>query len=123
VELLPACGQGALAVQCRRSDAKTQARLAQLDHYLTRQAVLAERALNFRLGGSCQTPIAGYAQVSEGLLEQLILTAMVGSLDGKTVLRASAQGAISEPTALAESVAAMLLAQGAQALLRSDAAR
>jgi hydroxymethylbilane synthase len=123
VELLPACGQGALAVQCRRSDAKTQARLGRLDHYLTRQAVLAERALNFRLGGSCQTPIAGYAQVSEGLPEQLILTAMVGSLDGKTVLRASAQGAISEPIALAESVAAMLLAQGAQALLRSDAAR
>ena len=63
------------------------------------------------------------AEEKRSKTDQLILTAMVGSLDGKTVLRASAQGAISEPIALAESVAAMLLAQGAQALLRSDAAR
>ncbi len=126
-ELLPACGQGALAVQCRRDDQATLTRLLRLDDYVTRQAVLAERALNQRLGGSCQTPLAAYArlgplgpgQVGAGLT----LTAMVGSLDGKTVLRSSATGSVDSPAAVAETVATALLAQGAQSLLRSDAAR
>jgi len=129
-ELLPACGQGALAVQCRVDDRATLARLARLDHYETRQAVLAERALNHRLGGSCQTPLAAYAErlpvdptASVGSQAVLRLTAMVGSLDGKTVLRATAQGLLSEPLPLAEVVARALLDQGAAVLLRSDAAR
>lgn len=126
-ELLPACGQGALAVQCRSQDEATRGRLARLDDAATRQAVRAERTLNHRLGGSCQTPIAAHAQLvpadpaSAGT--QLLLTAMVGSLDGKTVLRASSTGNADDPDTLAETVAQALLQQGAQALLRSDAAR
>ena len=124
-ELLPACGQGALAVQCRKGDTATRARLARLDHLPTRQAVLAERRLNQRLGGSCQTPLAAHARLVEGSLgdSELHLTAMVGSLDGRTVLRAAAQGSPQSPFLLAETVAEALLGQGAQALLRSDAPR
>lgn len=124
-ELLPACGQGALALQCRTDDVETRARLARLDDLPTRQAVLAERRLNQRLGGSCHTPLAAHARLIEvpGGLPQLGLTAMVGSLDGKTVLRAMSQGDAQAPLALAETVAESLLSQGAQALLRSDAAR
>ncbi len=126
-ELLPACGQGALAVQCRSQDDATRARLARLDDAATRQAVRAERTLNHRLGGSCQTPIAAYARPEPSdpasSAPLLSLTAMVGSLDGKTVLRASSTGTADAPDALAETVAQALLQQGAQALLRSDAAR
>ena len=126
-ELLPACGQGALAVQCRSQDEATRARLARLDHFATRQAVQAERTLNHRLGGSCQTPIAAFAQlvpVDVGVsATHLSLTAMVGSLDGRTVLRATSTGAADAPDAVAETVAQALLDQGAQSLLRSDAAR
>ena len=124
-ELLPACGQGALAVQCRKDDEATLHRLKQLDHEPTRQAVLAERRLNERLGGSCQTPLAAYAQVVQapGQAPKLLLSAMVGSPCGTTVLKASAEGPYEAPLALAETVAASLLAQGAKALLPSDAAR
>ncbi len=124
-ELLPACGQGALAVQCRADDQATLARLKHLDHEPTRQAVLAERRLNERLGGSCQTPLAAYAQVlhAPGEEPQLVLSAMVGSPCGTTVLKASAAGSYGAPLVLAETVAGSLLAQGAKALLRSDAAR
>ncbi len=124
-ELLPACGQGALAVQCRANDPATLARLGRLNHEPTREAVLAERRLNQRLGGSCQTPLAAYAQVlqAQGEAPRLSLSAMVGSPCGTTVLRAHAEGEYGAPLRLAETVAESLLAQGAAALLRSDATR
>lgn len=118
-ELLPACGQGALAVQCRTHDEPMIARLAALDDFPTRQAVLAERALNARLFGSCHTPIGAFAEVlsTQNDVPLLTLTAFVGSPDGKTVLRASLAGPASDPERLAEQVAAGLLDQGAARIL------
>jgi hydroxymethylbilane synthase len=66
-EMLPACGQGALAVQCRlgetAADAKILARVQQLSDEETATATTAERAFSLRLGGSCQTPLGAYASL------------------------------------------------------------
>lgn len=62
-ELLPAVGQGALAVEIRAADEEVASRIAVLDHFNTRQAVLAERAFLRGMGGGCRSPIAGHARV------------------------------------------------------------
>jgi len=115
--LLPAVGQGALGLECRAADTALQQLVMPLVDKKTTAEVLAERAMNARLGGSCQTPIAGYATwdgqgvgSSGGLLT---LRGLVASPDGKTVLRAEAKGASAMPEALGVAVAEALLAQGA----------
>ena len=86
---LPAGGQGAVGVECRTDDARTRALLAPLHHEDTSDRVIAERALNRRLEGGCQVPIACFA-VLQG--DQLYLRGLVGDLTGKTVLRAEITG-------------------------------
>jgi hydroxymethylbilane synthase len=75
-EMLPAVAQGAIAVVCRGDDADTRGLLALLNHPLTATAVLCERAFLARLDGSCRTPIAGLAEIADGILRfrGLILT-------------------------------------------------
>jgi hydroxymethylbilane synthase len=86
---LPAGGQGAVGVECRTNDARTRALLAPLHHKDTADRVLAERALNRRLEGGCQVPIACYAQLQG---DNLYLRGLVGEPSGKTVLRAEVTG-------------------------------
>ena len=111
---LPAIGQGAIGIECRVDDERVNERISVLHHDHTAWRVLAERALNARLEGGCQVPIAGHALL-EG--DQLYLRALVGSSDGKTVLRAEARGAASTPEVLGVQVAEDLLSQGAGELL------
>jgi len=111
---LPAGGQGAVGIECRTEDAEVQALLEPLHHLDTERRVAAERALNRRLNGGCQVPIACYA-VQEG--ESLWLRGLVGQPDGGLLLRAEARGPLDDPAGLGVAVAEDLLAQGAQGIL------
>jgi hydroxymethylbilane synthase len=114
-ESLPAVGQGAVGIECRMHDPVTRKLIAALNHEPTALRVRAERAMNHRLQGGCQVPIAGYAEISG---EQLHLTALVAGLDGRTVLRAAQRGDATAPERLGVAVAENLLAQGADRILR-----
>ena len=111
---LPAGGQGAVGIECRTDDAEVHALLEPLHHFDTECRVAAERALNRRLNGGCQVPIACYA-VQEG--ELLWLRGLVGQPDGGLLLRAEARGPVNDPAGLGVAVAEDLLAQGAQGIL------
>lgn len=111
---LPAGGQGAVGIECRTADTEIHALLAPLHHAETAVRVTAERALNKRLNGGCQVPIACYALL-EG--EQLWLRGLVGQPDGGVLLRAESRG--SDAEALGVQVAEQLLAQGAEAILKA----
>ncbi len=111
---LPAVAQGAIGIECRRDDARTQGLVTMLDHQATRTAVDAERAFAHRLGGSCQSPIAAHASL-EG--QRLILDGLVAEPDGSRVLRDSSSGGSGEPAALGRRLAERILAAGAGPLL------
>ncbi len=115
-ESLPAIGQGAIGIECRADDVRTNALIAPLHHPDTAQRVLAERALNHRLQGGCQVPIAGHATLDE---DRLRLSGLVGDPDGSRTLRAQAEGRRAEAEAIGTAVADDLLAQGAGAILRA----
>ena len=82
---LPAVGQGALGIECRLDDEELIAMLAQLDHVDSSDRVKAERALNRRLEGGCQVPIAAYALLEDD--DILWLRGLVGAVDGTKVFR------------------------------------
>ena len=113
---LPAVGQGTLVIECRRGDSATAALLAPLHHAATWTRTLAERALNERLAGGCQVPIGGFAELEGGVL---LLRGLVGSPDGREILRAERRGAINDPEALGQAVADDLLSKGAARILRA----
>lgn len=113
---LPANGQGAVGIECRSNDSTIHALLAPLEHLATRQAVLAERAMNRRLQGGCQVPIGAFA-VHQG--DELWLRGLVGSLDGQQILHAEVKGPATEAEALGLQLAEQLLQQGAAAILKA----
>ncbi|HEY58323.1 MAG TPA: hydroxymethylbilane synthase [Anaerolineae bacterium] len=108
--VLPAPGQGALAVQCRADDRATLRLLQAVDDAATRAAVAAERAFLAALGGGCAVPVAAYAQWVAP--ERLRLTGFVGATDGSGFWRGQMEGA--EPAALGRALAEQALAQGAR---------
>lgn len=110
--LLPAVGQGALAIQCRKEDAFLIDWLQSLHHVDTARAVTAERSFLQRLNGGCHFPIAGYATVKN---DQVELTGLVGRPDGKEMLHCSLRG--TDAWQLGQRVAENLLDQGARELL------
>jgi len=113
---LPAGGQGAVGIECRTADAEVHALLAPLHHCDTAVRVNAERALNKRLNGGCQVPIACYA-VLEG--DQLWLRGLVGQPDGGQLLRAESRAPADEAEQLGVRVAEDLLGQGAETILKA----
>lgn len=113
---LPAGGQGAVGIELRSDDRELLDLLAPLHHEASAQCVTAERALNRRLEGGCQVPIACYAQhVDDGL--QLWLRGLVGEPDGSRVLRVEGRAPVVEAEALGVRLAEELLAQGAGEIL------
>jgi hydroxymethylbilane synthase len=110
--MLPAPGQGALAVQCRADDEETLRLLAAIHDPLSYAAVSAERAFLSGLGGGCSLPIGAFAQKNNGTI---ILTGGVISEDGKQSVRLSAAG--EEPQELGERLAQLVLERGAVDLL------
>ncbi|CAA6827069.1 MAG: Porphobilinogen deaminase (EC [uncultured Thiotrichaceae bacterium] len=113
---LPAVGQGALGIECRVDDERVAAIIAPLFDQDTFDRVSAERAMNNRLNGGCQVPIAGYAEL-EG--DQLSMRGLVGFPDGSKVYRASASGNRADAVAIGTAVAEEILKQGGQAALDS----
>lgn len=111
-DMLPAPGQGALAIQCRAEDDATIAHLAPLHDAATAAAVTAERHFLFALGGGCSAPIGAHAVMTT---DGLHLTARVGAHDGSRLIEV--RGAGPDAVALAEGLAQEALAAGAQALL------
>lgn len=114
-EFLPAVAQGAIAVECRADDAATRALLAVLEHEPTRACVEVERAMNLRLAGSCQVPIAGYCTEADG---RWTLRALVGDERDGRILRAEASADAAGRAGLGLRVAEDLLARGAAELLQ-----
>ena len=111
--MLPAAGQGALAVQCREEDEQTLALLAAFDSEDDRRTTEAERVFLSALGGGCSTPIAAYAHVVEDGL--IVLQALIGSLDGQTMIRVQSTGV--DGRLLGAELARAALQQGAEEVL------
>ncbi|MBB5022737.1 hydroxymethylbilane synthase [Desulfurispira natronophila] len=112
--MVPAIGQGALGLEIRSADNELKEKLKFLIHPETTQCVLAERALLRTMEGGCQVPIGAYATMtSDG---QVHLKAMVGSVDGKTVVRRESIG--NDPEVLGIDLANEMLDAGARAILQ-----
>jgi hydroxymethylbilane synthase len=116
--ILPAVGQGALAVEVREDDARLRELVSKIDHRPTRLAVAAERSLLARLEGGCQVPVGALAAfTAEGALE---LSALVADIDGERVVRASGSARVAteaDASALGDRVAERLVAEGAREVL------
>ncbi|MNQ44625.1 Porphobilinogen deaminase [compost metagenome] len=112
---LPAAGQGALGIEIRDDRGDMRAWLAPLVSADTTACVLAERAVSRKLGGSCQVPLAAFAQIAGGTLT---LRALVASPDGARMVHATRSGPVSAAEAIGEAAADELLQAGAQAILR-----
>jgi hydroxymethylbilane synthase len=111
---LPAVAQGAIAIECRDNDSDTAEILRSLNHERTELCVLAERAMNRMLHGSCQVPIAAYATMDGNTM---MLEGLVGSATSGKCIRANAMGRSSDPEGLGRLVAAELRLIGADELL------
>jgi hydroxymethylbilane synthase len=112
--MLPAVGQGALAIQCREDDRELLEALARIHHEETARAVRAERAFLAAFEGGCHLPLAAYAEVREGKVR---LTGLVADPDGKRVIRGEREGL--DELAVGQSLAKELIEQGAGQLLSS----
>jgi len=119
--ILPAVGQGALGIEIREGDRRVSELIGSVNHGPTVRATTAERALLRRLEGGCQVPIGAFARIAsdERDIHTLRIDAMVGSLDGRTIVRAKTHGAPEEGETLGINLAETLLAGGADAILRS----
>jgi hydroxymethylbilane synthase len=113
-EMLPAVGQGALAVETRVDDEEARSILALLENNETRAACTAERALLRALGGGCQLPIAAHAVMQD---HRLRLNGMVAAISGETIIRDSLDGAASDAEKLGSELAFRLRESGAELLL------
>ena len=113
-QMLPAVGQGAIAIETRSDDAVAVAATSRLDHPETRLACLAERAFLRGLGGGCQLPIAGHARFEGELLK---LDGLVASPDGSKRVQDSLSGPRDSAEAIGASLASTFLARGAADLL------
>ena len=111
---LPAVGQGALAIQCRRDDEEVLTMVAPLEHAPTRAATAAERAFLAELQGGCRVPIAGHATLAEGTLR---LRGLVGSPDGAKVVRGERSGPSGSGAVLGKALAAQIAAAGGREIL------
>jgi len=111
---LPAIGQGAIGIECRVDDESVNALIACLHDPETDVCVRAERAMNNRLMGGCQVPIAGYAVLNH---DTLYLRGLVGEPDGSCIMRAEVNGPAAQAEQLGIALAEDLLGQGADQVL------
>jgi hydroxymethylbilane synthase len=111
---LPAAGQGALGIECRAERSDLLALLAPLDHSATALCVRAERAVARALAGSCNVPLAAYAEISA---QTMSIRGYVGAPDGSRVARAVVRGGAAEAEALGLELANRLRAAGAGEIL------
>jgi len=110
-EMLPAVGQGAIAIETRSDDELTVRTTSKLDHHETRVACLAERAFLRGLGGGCQLPIAAHATING---DALALDGLVAKPDGSEIWRDQSSGSLDHAEEIGSALAARLLARGAK---------
>jgi hydroxymethylbilane synthase len=113
-QMLPAVGQGALAIECCSDRADVLALLKALHDEVTAACVTAERALSRSLAGSCNVPLAGYAEISGARLR---LRGYVGAPDGTRHVSAQIEGTAADAEALGVALAAQLKGLGADSIL------
>ena len=113
---LPAIGQGAIGIECRSDDLEINQMLSLLHDHQTGLCVSAERAMNARLNGGCQVPIAGFAILRDG---QIFMRGLVGNPDGSIIYRAERTGDLDRAEAIGNMIAEDLLAQGADTILQA----
>ncbi|MBV8880358.1 MAG: hydroxymethylbilane synthase [Planctomycetaceae bacterium] len=114
-QVVPAAGQGVLALQIRKDDRAMKKLLAPIHHAPTAACLEAERELQRRLEGGCQVPLGCYAEGSPD--GTLTLHACLGSVDGRRILRSSHAGRMDDPLAVAKAVEKALVAAGAREIL------
>ncbi len=112
--MLPAVGQGVIAIEARAKDKRIAPLVARLNHPPTQLCFMAERAFLQRLGGGCQVPIAGLAQMASGRIN---LRALVAATDGREIIRGKVEGPSIEGEDLGRRLAEELLEKGASAIL------
>ena len=112
---LPAIGQGAVGIECRSDDARVHNLIAPLNDNKTQIRVTAERAMNERLQGGCQVPIAGYAEFEKGLI---MMRGLVGQVDGKKIIRGDIAGPAENAEELGIVLAEDLLSRVADKILK-----
>lgn len=112
--MLPAVGQGAMAIEIREADAELREILKVLDDAETRDCITAERAFLRTLEGGCQVPIGANAVIANG---EIHLEGFVGSLNGKTNLREKLSGSRNDAKSLGEKLAQSLIEKGANEIL------
>jgi hydroxymethylbilane synthase len=113
--MLPGGGQGAVGIESRKEDIRVMNRIFPLDHEETHRALEAERSFLTRLEGGCQVPIGVYATIDRDTLH---LRGLVGSLDGKQVLKAERKGSVEDPVAIGFQLAGEILDMGADKILK-----
>lgn len=111
---LPAIGQGAIGIECRRDDTEIHRIIETLNHNKSNICVSSERACLKKLEGGCQVPIAAHAELNG---EKLIIRGLVGSLDGKTIIKSTIEGKSTDADSIGTTLAEALLAKGAKAIL------
>jgi hydroxymethylbilane synthase len=120
LQMLPAPGQGALAIECRDDDADLVAGLAALDDPATRAAVTAERAVLATLEAGCSAPLGALAEVVEGEDgDELWVRAIALSHDGGLSVRMSATGPVADAAGVGHRLASDMLADGAADLMEA----
>lgn len=112
---LPAIGQGAIGIECRKDNVAVNEIVTELSDEDTTICVRAERAMNYRLQGGCQVPIAGYAKLLPS--NWLVLKGLVGNPDGSDIVRGEISGSINDAENLGVQLADDLLSRGAKRIL------
>lgn len=112
--MLPAVGQGAMAIEIRRDDAEIARMVRELNDEATEICVTAERAFLRSLEGGCQVPIGGYATLEE---DEIVLQGFVGDYDGARIIRDSMRGDKNDAKSLGRNLADRCVRQGAAELL------
>jgi hydroxymethylbilane synthase len=113
-QMLPAAAQGVIGIECDDNRGDLRDLLSALEHAATKTTTLAERAVALRLGANCQSPVASYATITDGVLT---IDALVASPDGSQLLREQSTGPTSEAESIGTRVAERLLEQGAGDIL------
>ncbi|CAG7856077.1 partial hydroxymethylbilane synthase, partial [biofilm metagenome] len=113
---LPAIGQGAIGIECRSDDDDINNIIKQLHDINTGICVTAERAMNARLNGGCQVPIAGFAEIDGDVL---MMRGLVGDPNGSRLFRCERKGRLYEAEFIGTTIAEDLLSQGAHKVLQA----
>ena len=113
-EMLPAVGQGAICIECRADDAQTRGWLSAIDHGPTATCVKAEHAMLSVLDGSCRTPIAGHAVLTDGVIH---LRGLIAKPDGSQLIATERRGDMADAEALGRDAGQELLRRGGPGFL------